>query len=176
MLVLPRHHDVHLSDAEPQDVSAIGRAIRTCLAKMRGTLGDVSYNVVFHTAPHRHAGPYHWHVHLVPRLTSIPGFEQGTGVAINIIPPELAARRLVDTPVSRSLSAAVRASSSGGGSSGAPATTRTISPGGSRSAAHAAAWASDPRQTSSWSLVNSRATATRRPPPQAAARSARVRT
>jgi UDPglucose--hexose-1-phosphate uridylyltransferase len=98
MLVLPRRHHVHLSDAEPQDVTAIGRALRSCLARMRGLLGDVSYNIVFHTAPHRHAGPYHWHVHLVPRLTSVPGFEQGTGVAINIIPPELAAQRLVDTP------------------------------------------------------------------------------
>ena len=43
--------------------------------------GDVAYNLVFHTAPHRHAGPYHWHVHVLPRLTSVAGFEQGTGRA-----------------------------------------------------------------------------------------------
>jgi galactose-1-phosphate uridylyltransferase len=33
-------------------------------------------------------------VHIVPRLTSLAGFEQGTGVMINIVAPELAARHL----------------------------------------------------------------------------------
>jgi UDPglucose--hexose-1-phosphate uridylyltransferase len=50
--------------------------------------------VVFHTAPHRHSGPFHWHVHVVPRVTSLAGFEQGTGVMIDIVAPELAARHL----------------------------------------------------------------------------------
>jgi UDPglucose--hexose-1-phosphate uridylyltransferase len=94
MLVLPRHHEAHLSAAEPQDVAAVGRAMRTCLARLRDVLGEVSYNLVFHTAPHRHAGVYHWHVHAVARLTSVPGFEQGTGVAINVLPPEITAQRL----------------------------------------------------------------------------------
>ena len=94
MLVLPREHGAHLGDAQPQDVTAVGRAIRTCLGRLRTLLGDVSYNLVFHTAPHHHVGPFHWHVHLVPRLTSVPGFEQGTGVAINIVPPEQAAQQL----------------------------------------------------------------------------------
>jgi UDPglucose--hexose-1-phosphate uridylyltransferase len=57
-------------------------------------VGDVAYNLVFHTAPHRHAGPYHWHVHLLARLTSVAGFEQGTGVLIDIVSPELAAKQL----------------------------------------------------------------------------------
>ena len=94
MLVLPRNHDVHLTDAAPADVAATGRALRTALARLRGCLGDVAYNVVFHTAPHRHSGPFHWHVHVVPRVTSLAGFEQGTGVMIDIVAPELAARHL----------------------------------------------------------------------------------
>ena len=57
-------------------------------------VGDAAYNLVFHTAPHHHDGPFHWHVHIVPRLTSLAGFEQGTGVMINIVAPELAARHL----------------------------------------------------------------------------------
>jgi UDPglucose--hexose-1-phosphate uridylyltransferase len=50
--------------------------------------------LVFHTAPHRHAGPFHWHVHVLPRVTSVAGFEQGTGVMIDIVAPELAAKHL----------------------------------------------------------------------------------
>jgi UDPglucose--hexose-1-phosphate uridylyltransferase len=68
--------------------------MRDVLARLRATVGDVAYNLVFHTAPHRHAGPYHWHVHLLPRLTSVAGFEQGTGVLIDIVSPELAAKQL----------------------------------------------------------------------------------
>jgi hypothetical protein len=35
-------------------------------------------------------------VHVLPQLTSVAGFEQGTGVRINVVPPELAAQQLVD--------------------------------------------------------------------------------
>ena len=94
MLVLPRTHEVHLEDTSPADVVAVGRSIRDALRLLKTKVGDVAYNVVFHTAPHHHEGPFHWHVHVVPRLTSLAGFEQGTGVMINIVAPELAARHL----------------------------------------------------------------------------------
>lgn len=94
MLVLPRHHDVHLEDASPADVVATGRAIRSALRLLRERVGNPAYNLVFHTAPHHHEGPFHWHVHIVPKVTSPAGFEQGTGVQINIVAPELAARHL----------------------------------------------------------------------------------
>ncbi len=94
MLVIPRTHDVHLEDSGPADVVATGRAIRDALRLLRSRVGDTAYNLVFHTAPHHHEGPFHWHVHIVPRLTSLAGFEQGTGVMINIVAPEVAARHL----------------------------------------------------------------------------------
>lgn len=94
MLVLPKAHAEHLEGAAPADVVAVGRAIRDALVKLRSRLGEVAHNIVFHTAPHQHGGPYHWHAHVVPRLTSLAGFEQGTGVMINIVAPETAARDL----------------------------------------------------------------------------------
>ena len=94
MLVIPRTHEVHLDATSPPDVVAVGRAIRDALLRLRHHVGDSAYNLVFHTDPHHHEGPFHWHVHIVPRLTSLAGFEQGTGVLINIVAPELAARHL----------------------------------------------------------------------------------
>jgi UDPglucose--hexose-1-phosphate uridylyltransferase len=94
MLVIPRVHEVHLENTAPADVVAVGRAVRDALRLLRSCVGEASYNLVFHTAPHHHEGPFHWHVHIVPRLTSLAGFEQGTGVMINIVAPELAARHL----------------------------------------------------------------------------------
>jgi UDPglucose--hexose-1-phosphate uridylyltransferase len=94
MLVVPRNHEVHLQEATPPDVVAVGRAVRDALRILRAKVGDISYNLVFHTAPHHHEGPFHWHVHVIPRLTSLAGFEQGTGVMINIVAPETATRHL----------------------------------------------------------------------------------
>ena len=94
MLVIPKTHDPHLHTAEPSDLAAVGRAVRDALARLRDTVGDVAYNVVFHSAPFRVHGDYHWHVHLHPKLTTRAGFELGTGVLLNVMPPELAAQAL----------------------------------------------------------------------------------
>ena len=64
------------------------------LARLQGLVGDVAYNLVFHTAPHHDDAVFHWHVHVLPRVTSTAGFEQGTGVLINIVAPEQAAEQL----------------------------------------------------------------------------------
>ena len=40
------------------------------------------------------ATPFHWHAHLWPKLVTVAGFERGTGVMINIAPPEEAAQEL----------------------------------------------------------------------------------
>ena len=95
MLVIPKEHEVHLPDAAPSDVVAVGRALRDAIAKLQKVVGDVAYNIVFHTAPHHHAGDFHWHVHLLPKLTTTAGFELGTGVMINVVPPELATQQLL---------------------------------------------------------------------------------
>jgi UDPglucose--hexose-1-phosphate uridylyltransferase len=61
---------------------------------LRKNVGDVSYNIVFHSAPYRVNEPFHWHVHVWPKVTTRAGFELGTGVAINIVSPEAAAAEL----------------------------------------------------------------------------------
>ena len=73
---------------------AVGRSLRTVLGQLRERLGDVAYNLVFHSAPYRAPEPYHWHVHIWPKLTSQAGFELGTGVLINIVAPEQATEEL----------------------------------------------------------------------------------
>ena len=95
MLLIPRAHEPTLDRANPADLVAVGRAVRDALARLESTVPSAPYNVVFHTAPHHHDGPFHWHAHILPRLTSAAGFEQGTGVLINIVAPEAAAEQLV---------------------------------------------------------------------------------
>ncbi len=94
MLVIPNRHEGHLYDAPEADVEAVGRAIRDGLSMLSDRLGDVAYNIVFHTAPHQHGNAFHWHAHIWPKLVTVAGFERGTGVMINITPPEDAAEDL----------------------------------------------------------------------------------
>jgi len=98
-LVLPTAHHGHFTHAHRDDRAAVGRAMRDVLRRLRDHLGDVSYNLVLHTLPHRSSDEFHWHVHVVPRIQSVGGFEQGTGVPINIVAPEIAADRLAGAHV-----------------------------------------------------------------------------
>lgn len=94
MLVLPRSHATGLPAADVADIEAVGSGISEALRRLHRLLGDVAYNVVLHTAPHHAVGAYHWHVHLLPRTSTQAGFEQGTGVMINTVAPEVAAAQL----------------------------------------------------------------------------------
>lgn len=94
LLIIPRSHDLHLTDSSDGTLQAMGVAVRDSIIALREIHGDVAYNLVFHTAPHHYTGAYHWHVHLFPKLVTTAGFERGTGVMINIVPPELAAEQL----------------------------------------------------------------------------------
>ena len=100
LLVVPREHEAHLQRSSPADLAGIGAAVTNALGALRTHLGDFAYNVVFHSAPYRATGPFHWHVHVLPKLMTRAGFELGTGVYINVVSPERAAddlRQVLDT-------------------------------------------------------------------------------
>jgi UDPglucose--hexose-1-phosphate uridylyltransferase len=90
LLIVPRHHEPHLQDAPNDSLESVGRALRDAIGHLNAALGDVAFNLGFHTAPHQHTGQYHWHIHIWPNLVTQAGFERGTGVMINIVPPEQA--------------------------------------------------------------------------------------
>lgn len=99
LMIIPRSHDLHLTDSNDQTLAAVGLAIRDAIRHLRQAVGDVSYNLVFRTAPYNYSGAFHWHVNIWPKLVTTAGFERGTGVLINIVPPETAAQRLRDVAV-----------------------------------------------------------------------------
>jgi UDPglucose--hexose-1-phosphate uridylyltransferase len=68
--------------------------IRTALRALSAVFGSSpQLNLWVRTAP-RGAEEFCWHVDVVPRLTVRAGFELGTGVEVNIYPPERAAADL----------------------------------------------------------------------------------
>lgn len=97
MLLIPRAHEIHLHDADDESLAATGRSVQVALSSLRSRLGDVAYNLMFHSAPFRTTADFHWHVHVVPKISTRGGFEMGSGVLINVVPPERAADDLRST-------------------------------------------------------------------------------
>ena len=87
--VIPRREAARFE--EDEGGAAMIRTAMTALAKLFD--GPPELNLWIRTAP-RGAEQFHWHVDIAPRLTIKAGFELGTGVDINVYPPERAAADL----------------------------------------------------------------------------------
>jgi UDPglucose--hexose-1-phosphate uridylyltransferase len=96
MWIMPRQHRsryIYMSETEIYDLADI---FATTMKMLDRALPSVSYNFMLHTTPLRHDSLeyYHWHFEIVPKVTSIAGFEWGSGFYINPMPPEDACRYL----------------------------------------------------------------------------------
>jgi UDPglucose--hexose-1-phosphate uridylyltransferase len=77
-----------------EDDTTGGAMLRTAMQVLAARFdGPPELNLWVATAPPG-ADSFHWHVDIAPRLTTKAGFELGTGVDINIYPPERAAADL----------------------------------------------------------------------------------
>jgi len=99
MWLLPKFHSDRFEDCAAEDISCLASLLKESLMKMRYALGEPSYNFVLHTSPVNgdHGKHYHWHIEIMPKLTKMAGFEQGTGFYINPVLPEVAAEILRNT-------------------------------------------------------------------------------
>jgi UDPglucose--hexose-1-phosphate uridylyltransferase len=87
--IVPRSPDARFEEDEG-GASMLGTALRLLADRFDG---PPEMNMWVRTAP-RGAEPFHWHVDIAPRLSVRASFELGTGVDINIYPPERAAADL----------------------------------------------------------------------------------
>jgi UDPglucose--hexose-1-phosphate uridylyltransferase len=93
-LLLPAAHRPRFEAGDAAGDTAVAAALRSLLRRFRGAAGDrAPYNLVLHSAPPG-VDDFHWHLHLLPRLTTYGGFELGTGVIINVVDPDRAADAL----------------------------------------------------------------------------------
>ncbi len=93
MWILPKRHSSTFRELEESKLESLAQLFSETLRRLDACIPDVPYNFVLHTDPLRSGGleHYHWHFEIVPKLTSIAGFEWGSGFYINPLPPEEAA-------------------------------------------------------------------------------------
>lgn len=94
--ILPRSHSSHFDSAAPGEIDDLADVLRRTLGRIWNALEDPPFNFMLHVAPPGNPGLayYHWHIEIIPKLTTIAGFEWGSGFFINPTPPEEACRYL----------------------------------------------------------------------------------
>ncbi len=93
MWILPKRHSSTFYAQDDGELHALAELFSESLQRLCKCIPNVPYNYVLHTDPLRSGGLeyFHWHFEIVPKLTSIAGFEWGSGFYINPLPPEEAA-------------------------------------------------------------------------------------
>jgi UDPglucose--hexose-1-phosphate uridylyltransferase len=96
MWVLPKQHSSAYNRIDDFHLLSLSSQFSETLRRLNACIPNVPYNFVLHTEPLRFGGVehFHWHFEIVPKLTSIAGFEWGSGFYINPMPPEEAAEYL----------------------------------------------------------------------------------
>lgn len=90
LMIVPRRPEPRFDESPERGAGMLFLALQTLRAHF-GTMP--SLNLWVRTAP-ANAEVYCWRIEIAPRLSQPAGFELGTGVPINAVPPELAAARL----------------------------------------------------------------------------------
>lgn len=94
VLIMPKQHVQQMWEDNLESLVSVGNLIRDSLKAIKLVNGDLGYNVIFHSGPHRMTGTFHWHVHILPKLTTQAGLERGSGLLVNVVPPEQAAQEI----------------------------------------------------------------------------------
>lgn len=95
LTVLPRAHRPFFEEVTDNDLILLARVFSEVFNKYKKLLGNIPFNYFINTPPVKgKAKEGHWNIQIMPKLITPAGFEKGTGISINPIPPELAVREL----------------------------------------------------------------------------------
>jgi UDPglucose--hexose-1-phosphate uridylyltransferase len=94
--ILPREHHSSFQLAKLAELEELSQLIQKILVALEKLIPQAPYNYWIHTSPFDTIGydHYHWHLPLIPRITTQAGFEFSTGCFVNDVLPEDAAAAL----------------------------------------------------------------------------------
>jgi UDPglucose--hexose-1-phosphate uridylyltransferase len=93
---LPKNHSSDFDSISPKDLSSYSQIISAVYKKLNKALDGGAFSALIHTGPlkEKNLAYYHWHVEIIPKLMKTSGFEWGTGLYVNPVFPEEAAKYL----------------------------------------------------------------------------------
>ncbi len=99
--ILPKIHRASFSKMTISERKALAWVMKDIFARLFERMKNPAYNYYIHTLPARMStsrrsfsdqDSYHWHIVVLPRVNIWAGFELGTEVYVNPMPPEQAAK------------------------------------------------------------------------------------
>jgi len=94
--IAPYNHCPCFCDIREKEILSFATILKEVRLRLYILLEDPPYNFTLFTAPvkGRDLTGFHWHMEIIPRLTTPAGFELGTSIYINTVSPEEAAQHL----------------------------------------------------------------------------------
>lgn len=87
--VMPKRHTTSIEFLKEDEMRSFARILKKILTRLNSILRYPSYNFYLHVSPEKE--DLHFHLELCPRVSKLGGFELGSDIVINIMPPEIAA-------------------------------------------------------------------------------------
>ena len=96
--ILPKTHCSSFGLFPRIQLAELARIIKDVLYCFYTGLDNPAYNLVIDstTTDDEEDPYYHWHIRIIPRLTTIAGFEMGSGIYISAALPEETAKQMRD--------------------------------------------------------------------------------
>src|SRR5262245_21697050 len=97
----PTHHAVAFEQTSDRDISSLAHILLQLIAKLNRALDNPPFNYLIQSLPGQESNAifYHWRMEILPQIAGAAGFEWGTGMHLNSVTPENAARLLRDATV-----------------------------------------------------------------------------
>ena len=96
--ILPRLHGAVFDEADDCSMAALAQISRQVIVALDRLRANPPFNYFIQSLPlsDSERAHYHWQLRLLPQFSRAAGFEWGSGIHINPVAPEVAARRLRD--------------------------------------------------------------------------------
>jgi UDPglucose--hexose-1-phosphate uridylyltransferase len=94
--IFPKNHQSDFDFIAKDEIESLTKIIREVLSKISKTLDNCSYNYMLHTGPLKNVNIpfYHWYISIKPAVVNDIGFEWDSGLYVNPVAPEYAAKFL----------------------------------------------------------------------------------
>ncbi len=101
MHILPKKHRPSFHEITISERKALAKVMKDIFSRLYDRMKNPAYNYYIHTVPfggvvdgktYDDNKSYHWHIVILPRVNVWAGFELGTEVYVNVMPPEKAAK------------------------------------------------------------------------------------
>jgi UDPglucose--hexose-1-phosphate uridylyltransferase len=96
--ILPKNHVAAFEQSTDEDIAALAQFLKDFILRLNRALDQPAFNyVICSKPPHQSATRYyHWRIEIMPQIARAAGFEWGSGMYMNAVAPEEAARLLRD--------------------------------------------------------------------------------